>query len=731
MPKLELPAPEKTPRFELGPGIRDRDVSLVTLYGALYCVVNYTYDYSGYIALYLVTKTAVTRTHTLSQHTTNTGGGLHVLTSVVDNLLYAHCMQSQTTLVFDILHRSSATSAAMHAVVDHIEPVAAACALVLDEPAAAPHNPSNSTAADAATVTLPLPPAPAPTPATDEEDPGWAVVGDSHGTPASLPTPPVSPASNPTPTSPTMPTTAVVTAATTNVYDPAVYTFLAPLWLWNARTGTLRRIKANLPAIAHSMHDHKQCIAFLCRRGQAIRAPRPVYSSYLESDDSLEAKQLILQRCSAVLQARAGLSWLEVVFKVVGTPYANECARISAARQSASPASSSREPRERKTSSSRRISLGGMAALGLHGSSGGGSGGGGSSSSGGSGSSKHRDSFDKPVEMDQDNVVARGLNAINNVVSDARESLAVYYASLAAGAPADIEPLEPAHLLYNLLPDITTVGQQRGHGGLTTSRHGNSLGPYGSSPALPLVLRRDSEGSLVVTQAELLTHVWIPLVLQAVTEASVEYFSWALSSYIAVQRGIGATVHPAVSMLLLKLLSARGKYMEVARLLQLQFFPDASEVAMTALEISDVVDDLVSSPAPTTTVPSALVLKSAVSLLQQVGLDMLWRLRERPVAVRWLLGHGRVVEAILLCRKKRGQWREGLGPGSVPGAEIFAAALEAVQATVDGGSDGDESDEGLARDEYVMRPGDRVELLYTVFRFLKEWDPAALAVEVS
>jgi hypothetical protein len=114
-----------------------------------------------------------------------------------------------------------------------------------------------------------------------------------------------------------------------------------------------------------------------------------------------------------------------------------------------------------------------------------------------------------------------------------------------------------------------------------------------------------------------------------------------------------------------------------------------------------------------------------VLILQQVGLDMLWRLGERGTVVRWLLGHGRLEEALGLCQKRRGQWRVALGPGSVPAAEFFSGALGALQATCAPDSDSD-SDFGEAADEYLLNQGERVELLHAVYKFLLDWEPQAL-----
>jgi hypothetical protein len=115
-------------------------------------------------------------------------------------------------------------------------------------------------------------------------------------------------------------------------------------------------------------------------------------------------------------------------------------------------------------------------------------------------------------------------------------------------------------------------------------------------------------------------------------------------------------------------------------------------------------------------------------ILQQVGLDMLWRLGERSTVVRWLLGHGRLEEALGLCQKRKGRWRAALGPGSVPASEFFSGALGALQATCAPDSDSD-SEFGEAADEYLLNQGERVELLHAVYRFLAEWDPQALQAD--
>ena len=91
LPKLELPPPDKTPRFDIGPGVGEGDVALATLYGQLYCIVHCISTSVDQIALFLVTKTAVTRTHTLVMSLMSRT----VSVSVSDNLLFVHCISVQ------------------------------------------------------------------------------------------------------------------------------------------------------------------------------------------------------------------------------------------------------------------------------------------------------------------------------------------------------------------------------------------------------------------------------------------------------------------------------------------------------------------------------------------------------------------------------------------------------------------------------------------------------------
>jgi hypothetical protein len=307
------------------------------------------------------------------------------------------------------------------------------------------------------------------------------------------------------------------------------------------------------------------------------------------------------------------------------------------------------------------------------------------------------------------------------------------------------EFLEPAHALNLFLPDIIMVG-----GRSRVRARSNSGDNYVPHASIPLSTRRNYQGEIIVNQCEVICYIWLPIIFNTINEQkqSSTYVTWALSTFIAVYRNTNAIVHPAICLLLLNLLSSRNEYMELCRLLQLQFFPDNAELAMSALELADSIEEnelrLSSSKQPKVQSdynPKEIYLRSAVATLQQVGLDMLWRLHERSTVIRWLLGHGRVIEAISLCSKKKGQWRSGLSPGSIPGVDFFTSAISAIQKlTISNENeleidydDGYEYEYDTQQNEvqkgtmkvYNHR-GEILQLLHTVYKFLSEWDHTSL-----
>ena len=127
LPKLELPPPEKIQPFDLGPGLLQSDISLVTLYGNLYCTCHYTLNGYDFITMYGISKSIVVRSHTL---TLNEYSPV-IATSVVDNLLCVHLYAVNSIAIFDLKrpvsnHVTSGGSATISQYVETVCPLAPA-----------------------------------------------------------------------------------------------------------------------------------------------------------------------------------------------------------------------------------------------------------------------------------------------------------------------------------------------------------------------------------------------------------------------------------------------------------------------------------------------------------------------------------------------------------------------------------------------------------------------------
>lgn len=307
-------------------------------------------------------------------------------------------------------------------------------------------------------------------------------------------------------------------------------------------------------------------------------------------------------------------------------------------------------------------------------------------------------------------------------------------------AAMEVDTLELAGTMQLLLPDISMVGvrarklqflQQRA---LAKAASESNLGTVVDSAAVrrgsipgnkikptcqPVVLntRRDACGGLICTQAEIISHVWLPLLLNS--DVDVEYLSCALGVFIALLRESNVSVAPAFSAVLLNVLFHSSRYMEVSRMLQQRALPDSIELALYALEFCDMLGDLIESAlldlkpletadssfeqdpgiaAPVDTLVPPVVApppktaaavtpldqlerhRTALGITRQCALDVLWRLDERVTVVKWHLSHGEVLRALAYCKKKGGAWQAPLVPGSIPGCDFFSAAVSAVAA---------------------------------------------------
>jgi hypothetical protein len=109
MPKLELPPPDKTPTWQVGPRVHESDVALVAVYDAIYCIVHMRqapeFHLEGALHLYRMNKYAVAHTHTLQlvyPEPELPPLGTSLAYSVTDNLLVVHCKRVGGSVVFDL-----------------------------------------------------------------------------------------------------------------------------------------------------------------------------------------------------------------------------------------------------------------------------------------------------------------------------------------------------------------------------------------------------------------------------------------------------------------------------------------------------------------------------------------------------------------------------------------------------------------------------------------------------
>eukprot|EP00607_Mallomonas_marina_P007073 CAMPEP_0182435552 /NCGR_PEP_ID=MMETSP1167-20130531/76356_1 /TAXON_ID=2988 /ORGANISM="Mallomonas Sp, Strain CCMP3275" /LENGTH=379 /DNA_ID=CAMNT_0024626733 /DNA_START=55 /DNA_END=1191 /DNA_ORIENTATION=+ len=311
-------------------------------------------------------------------------------------------------------------------------------------------------------------------------------------------------------------------------------------------------------------------------------------------------------------------------------------------------------------------------------------------------------------------------------------------------------PLEPVEAMHTLLPEVLAIGslpmQQSRLKPTSSSRvsEPKSLSSNSLRPILTLLTRRDRSGRMVVSQTEMLAHVFLSLLHDsslhntACVDLLMTLFDVLRTPVSRSSQAFGGsgskrekrnddmvviTVEPSLCILLLKLLVADDRLQHVAQLIQLRYFSESADFAMVMLELADTItlSDMYSSEKGDRAVDVSIDnicgdsklhneggsdAAVAVYSLRLAGLEMLWRLQERRVVVRWLLSHGRIGDAMALClRDSKGQWQSHLEPPSaVPGVEFFLATVDMLK-SIPAGKD-----------------GKKVELMYTVCRFLAEWD---------
>eukprot|EP01031_Cornospumella_fuschlensis_P037184 gene37184-45133_t len=119
VPALELPPPDRIPRFELGPGVSSDSIHVVSVYGRLLTLVQYTTGSEDFLTVYQLTKTSVERIYSLPL-----GGVVNALrVSTHDNLVICHNLPEKSSRVFDLMH--PVKSKQSPASIEQVEPITA------------------------------------------------------------------------------------------------------------------------------------------------------------------------------------------------------------------------------------------------------------------------------------------------------------------------------------------------------------------------------------------------------------------------------------------------------------------------------------------------------------------------------------------------------------------------------------------------------------------------------
>ena len=795
MPKLELPPPEKTPKWEVGPRVHESDVCMVALYGSVYCVVHIRkapeYHLEGELHLYRLTASSSTHTHTLvldypAPQIPPLGTSLAF--SVVDNLLVVHCKRLRVSAVFEVITPHDGSSGIADDVETSDTRGVALKTMRADR---------QTKAASSAPLSL-APLAPPATIIREDTDaasinegrgPGEEYYHQAHEDSVLM--------SHEEHLQRSKRTTKQMQEA--DIYDDGEddprfcrWQLLLPHWVWDRKLRTLHALRPCIGPLLAAMGHRLPSVytEFLLRRGGTLRAPRAVYNDLQGEAQhrvrvAVTAKQLLMHKVGESLELTKNLTYLQALFMAICAPYARVQRAVGDSRLQEEQDDASVDSRLRSSSGPNLSSLSPAPAPApaLAQRAAGDDGVGASEGDAplpipptgegqNDGAPPHDEDDDEDEEAPSaafdDEVV--GLDApspvrgqkdalegtndgdgdgeglLEGLISSARESVVnspalegihhlvseaqVLYVSkiqpytaavgelIGVRASKAVEAegsLEPVNSLQIFLPDLSAVtastlrGLKQGVRKEGASQGTNSAGLHVSVP-------RDAYGMLAITQAELLSLLWFPLVLINTQGVSSDYASYALTLYLGALRAAGATALPCACLLLIRLLSAQGKFLEIARLMQLQYFLDSSEVALTCLEACDILQQ--------EDARSYRQHLPTMRTLQQAALDMLWRLHERNTVVRWLCSHGRISEAMKLCQRRRGAWRRGLSPSTVSGCDFYNGALLQVQSTrrEHGSGDGDGDGDGGFSLSYPRRLG----ICFAVYRFLLSWEPSLL-----
>jgi len=316
LPMLELPLPDKAPRFEVGPNVSWKDISVVSLYGKIFCLVKYTNENLDYIGIYLISKTSIEKIHSLSLNCTADS----LQYSLCDNLLICHSSSLQASIVFDIMcqpKKCRLDHMGSESIMSPIQPLPYPLYFVdtLDKNCLYIRNQfeiplENDFNNSAKTIKLPT--------AIESELYRSDVsevdfILDSHRQSTYEVNQFVSTASysktvhafdkpiHSTTTSTNLPIPLPLKKAliASEVYFPDIYEFLGESLVWDSNRKVMWSLKVNSKALLRNTANQRECTSFLMRRGQTyivVKAESAdgVLDYSTETDEGRSAKQVAI-----------------------------------------------------------------------------------------------------------------------------------------------------------------------------------------------------------------------------------------------------------------------------------------------------------------------------------------------------------------------------------------------------------------------------------------------------
>eukprot|EP01038_Epipyxis_sp_PR26KG_P005597 gene5597-7725_t len=310
IPLLELPPPDKSPRFELGPGVQCDDITLLGLYEKLCCLVHYPGERGiSNITIYYVTKTSVERAQRLSINLPFN----RLYLSVDDNLLICHSIKSKLSYIFDIRAVNKKKDSSTFTAIDQLDSLSTPTPIDFSGTNYNENNGSSSPVSPIKSFTsLKFQGSPQPSPLNS---PNKKSISNHFE-------------NNDISSSPII---------ISSLYSSNIYEFYPPNYLWDKHNSIMWRIKVEIPAMRGNIFENRDYIQFLQRRGLIFYQYGVKLILSIPDENSMNnkvnenvkiAKQHILLKLFEELEKNIGLSWLEEFFRAIMMPYSVEQRRI-------------------------------------------------------------------------------------------------------------------------------------------------------------------------------------------------------------------------------------------------------------------------------------------------------------------------------------------------------------------------------------------------------------------